>query len=202
MGKSTDRIATEQEFSKLELLLIQTADDAANCLKVLKGNLAEYGSRHGLRFVNTSKSILRGDIRAAKDTASELRNAANQIAERATPSESEVAAARSAMNATSDVMNELVAAGCTYDKNNLKSRGIAGAMTDMLGGGNKDLGKRCEGEHVVEYTKRVGILRAPDTVEEVLASTMRDCFSGFSPLKLQISAAEESLSPLFAERSQ
>ncbi|KAE9301639.1 hypothetical protein PF008_g22702 [Phytophthora fragariae] len=201
--KSTDRITIEQEFSKLELLLIQTADDAVNCLKVLKGNLSDYDSRHGLRIINTSKTFMRSDVRAAKDTTSELRNAANQIAECESQSESEITAARAAMNATSDVMNDLAATGRTYDKNKLKSRGIAGVVTDMFGG-NKGLEDKSKGDHVVKDTKRVGsegILRAPDTVEEVVASTLRDCFSGFSALKHQISAAEESLSLLFAERS-
>ncbi|KAE9048206.1 hypothetical protein PR003_g758 [Phytophthora rubi] len=123
MGKSTDRITIEQEFAKLELLLIQTADDAVNCLKVLKGNLSDYDSRHGLRIINTSKTFMRGDVRAVKDTTSELRNAANQIAECESPSESEITAARTAMNATSDVMNDLAATGRTYVKNKLKSRG-------------------------------------------------------------------------------
>ncbi|EGZ16602.1 hypothetical protein PHYSODRAFT_330667 [Phytophthora sojae] len=185
---STDRIATEQEFSKLEMLLVQTADDAVNCLKMLKGNIADYDSRHGLRFISTSKAFLRGDIRAAKDTTAEI------------------TVARSAMNATSDVMNDLAAAGRAYDENNLKSRGITGAVTDMLSGGNNkgQKKKKGKGNQSVEDPKRVGserILRAPDTVEEVVESTLRDCFSGFSALKLQVSVAEESLSPLFAERS-
>ncbi|GMF43422.1 unnamed protein product [Phytophthora fragariaefolia] len=200
---TTDRITTEQELSKLELLLVQTADDVVNCLKVLKGSLAEYDSRHRLRFINTSKSFLRDDIRATKDTASELRDAANQIVEREAPSESEITAARTAMNVTSDAMNELAISGRAYDKSNLKSRGFAGAVVDMLGG-NKSPDRKSEGRRSFEGVKRLGsegILRAPDTVEEVVASTLRDCFCGFSALEDQISAAEKSLSPLFAERS-
>lgn len=202
MGKSTDRITTEQEFSKLEQVLHQTADEAVNCLKVLKGNLAEYDSRHKV-FVNTSKFFLRNDLRAAKDTTSALRAAANQITECETPSESEITAARSALHVTSDVINELTKAAHMYDKKTLKSRGITGVVASLLGG-KKNREKESKGDHVGEENTRVGserILRAPDTLEEVVTSTLRDCFSGFSALKQQILTAEKSLSPLFAERT-
>ncbi|KAL3660291.1 hypothetical protein V7S43_014820 [Phytophthora oleae] len=206
MAKSTERITTEQAFTKLEQMLIQTADDAANCLKVLKGNLRDFDSRHKLILVNTSKFYLRSDIRAAKDTTSELRAAANQIAECESPSESEITAARSAMHTTADVMNELARAARMYDKKNLKSRGITGVVSSLLKGkkekkqmkddtltlGNKNKNGRVGSE---------GILRAPDTVEEVVTTTLGDCFSGFTALQHQIATAEKSLSPLFAEQS-
>ncbi|KAL4157565.1 hypothetical protein PRNP1_006582 [Phytophthora ramorum] len=205
MNKSTDRITTEQEFSKLEQTLVQTADDAVNCLGVLKGNLADFDRRHGLHFGNTSKFYMRGAIRAAKDSASELRAAANQIAECETPTESEITATRSALNATSDVMNELREAARTYEKKRIKSKGITGIVVGLLGGGKKDPEKE-ERKHQytgagIEKVGSEGILRAPDTVEEVVDSTLRDCFSWFATLKEQISTAEKSLSPLFAERS-
>ncbi|KAG6977513.1 hypothetical protein JG688_00000264 [Phytophthora aleatoria] len=42
MGKTTQLNDTaEQEFSKLEQLLIQTADEVSSCLKALKSNLSE-----------------------------------------------------------------------------------------------------------------------------------------------------------------
>uniref|UniRef100_H3H131 BAR domain-containing protein n=1 Tax=Phytophthora ramorum TaxID=164328 RepID=H3H131_PHYRM len=185
MNKSTDRITTEQEFSKLEQTLVQTADDAVNCLGVLKGNLADFDRRHGLHFGNTSKFYMRGAIRAAKDSASELRAAANQIAECETPTESEITATRSALNATSDVMNELREAARMYEKKRPEKEERKHQYT---GAGIKKVGSE-------------GILRAPDTVEEVVDSTLRDCFSWFATLKEQISTAEKSLSPLFAERS-
>ncbi|KAF1774014.1 hypothetical protein GQ600_3663 [Phytophthora cactorum] len=192
MGKS---ITTDQEFSKLERRLSQTADDAVNCLKVLKGNLSEFDSRHKLFFVNTSKFYLRSDIRAAKDTASELRAAANQIAECESP----------AMHATADALNELARAARTYDKKNLKSKGITGVVTFLIGGkkqSKKESKMSKDNDPVGMDNNRVGsegILRAPDTVEEVVTSTLSDCFSGFMELQHQIATSEKSLSPLFAE---
>ncbi|KAG7381792.1 hypothetical protein PHYPSEUDO_005674 [Phytophthora pseudosyringae] len=205
MGKSTERISTEQAFSKLEQTLIQTADDAVNCLKVLKGNLGEFDSRHKLIFVNTSKFFLKSDIRAAKDTASELRTAANQIAECESPSESEITAARSAMHATADGLNELARAARTYDKKNLKARGITGVVAGLLGGKKEPKKEIAVADHPAGMDKKrvgsEGILRAPDTVEEVVTSTLGDCFSGFSALQHQTATAEKSLSPLFAGRT-
>ncbi|OWZ23440.1 hypothetical protein PHMEG_0001688 [Phytophthora megakarya] len=193
--------STEQEFSKLQQTLLQTADDAVNCLKVLKGNLAEFDSRHKLFFANTSKFFMRSDIRAAKDTASELRSAANQICECKSPSESEITAARSAMHATSDAMNELARAARMYDKKNLKSKGITGIVAGLFGGKKETTKPNKRNDHVYIQNHRMGsegILRAPDTVEEVVTSTLCDCFSGFSTLQHQIAIAEKSLSPLFS----
>ncbi|POM61285.1 Endo-1,3(4)-beta-glucanase, partial [Phytophthora palmivora] len=204
MGKPTNRITTnscKQEFSKLEQTLAQTADDAVNCLKVLKGTLAEFDSRYKLFFINTSKFFMRSDIRAAKDTASELRSAAHQIAECEAPTESEITAARSAMHATSDVMNELVRVARMYDKKNFKSRGITGVVVGLFGGKEAPKKQSKGSNQGGMENKRVGsegILRAPDTVEEVVTSTLCDCFSGFSTLQHQIATAEKSLSPQFS----
>ncbi|GMF13941.1 unnamed protein product [Phytophthora lilii] len=182
-----------------------TADDVVNCLKVLKGNLAEYDTRHGLLFISASKFFLRNDIRTVKDTTSELRNAANQVAECESPSESEITAARSAVNAMSDAIEELKKSSRTRDNKNIKSRGIKGVVADMFGGNDsRDKEGEGEGESFSMGNKKVGserILRAPDTVVEVVNSTLRDCFSGFPALKQQIQTAEKSLSPLFAQQS-
>ncbi|KAG1700802.1 hypothetical protein DVH05_011689 [Phytophthora capsici] len=200
MAKST---TTQQAFAKLEQMMIQTADDAANCLKVLKGNLSDFDSRHKLILVNTSKFYLRSDIRAAKDTTSELRAAANQIAECESPSESEITAARSAMHTTAEAMNELARQARMYDKKNLKSKGLTGVVSSLLKG-KKEKERVKDETPVGNNNGRVGsegILRAPDTVEEVVTTTLGDCFSGFTALQHQIATAEKSLSPLFAGRS-
>ncbi|OWZ14455.1 hypothetical protein PHMEG_00012071 [Phytophthora megakarya] len=178
----------EQEFSKLQQTLLQTADVTVNCLKVLKGNLAEFDSRHKLFFANTSKFLMRSDIRAAKDTTSELHTAANQICECKSSSELEITAARSAMHATSDIMNELA-----------RAARITGVVAGLFGGKNRTKQNK-RNEHACIQNKRVGsegILRVLDTVEEVVTSTLCDCFTGFSTLQHQIAIAEKSLSPLF-----
>ncbi|EGZ17210.1 hypothetical protein PHYSODRAFT_498700 [Phytophthora sojae] len=179
MGKSSTRnVAAEQEFSKLEHLLEQTADEIASCLKVLKTNLAEYDSRNGLLFANTSKSFMRSDIRAAKDVASELRHVADQISKSDAPSEWEITATRSKINAVFDALGQLKKTARAYDRKD-KSKGIAGILGNALTGNNDS---------------------ASDTVEAVVKRTLHDNFKGFSALKHQVLVAEESLSPSFAER--
>ncbi|KAL4155040.1 hypothetical protein PRNP1_007154 [Phytophthora ramorum] len=182
MGKSDTGIAAE--FFKLELLLIQTADDAVKCVKVLKTNLVEYDTHNGLHFVNTSKYFLINNIRIAKDAASKLRLVSDQIAKSKFPSEWEIAAARNKMNAASDAMKELKKAARAYDEMNGKSKGITRIIDNML------VGKESKGGE------------AADTVESVVKSTLRSNFSGFSALKHQISGAEKSLSPSIVERAK
>ncbi|KAE8906539.1 hypothetical protein PF005_g31704 [Phytophthora fragariae] len=185
MGKSDTSIAAE--FFKLELLLIQTADDAVHCTKAVKDNLGEYDTRHGLHFANTSKSFMRGSIRAAKDAASELGLLADQIAKSKFLSDWEIAAARNKMKAASDAMKELNKAARVYDEMNGKPKGITRIIDNVL---------------VMRFDKRKedGTLGTADTVGVVVKSTLRSSFGGFSALKHQISVAEKSLSPSLIER--
>ncbi|KAG3113259.1 hypothetical protein PI125_g7495 [Phytophthora idaei] len=109
------------------------------------------------------------------------------------------------MHATADALNELARATRTYDKKNLKSKGITGVVTFLIGGkkqSKKESKMSKDTDPVGMDNNRVGsegILRAPDTVEEVVTSTLSDCFSGFMELQHQIATSEKSLSPLFAE---
>ncbi|CEG46911.1 uncharacterized protein PHALS_03582 [Plasmopara halstedii] len=204
MTISGDRTATKQVFAKLEQLLIQTADDAVYRLQGLKGNLSEFDSRHKLFLVNTSKFNLRSDIRTTKDSTSELRAAANQIADCKKPTESEITAARSAMHATVDALNDLARSAREFDKKGHKVKGVRGVVAGLFGSNQKSTEKPKESiydDPVDVDNHRVGsdgILRAPNTAEEVVASTLGDCFSGFKSLQHQIAIAEKALSPMFA----
>ncbi|KAE9318734.1 hypothetical protein PF008_g18433 [Phytophthora fragariae] len=225
MGKSIERsIAAQQEFSKLELLLAQTANDATKCLKVLKRNLAEYDRRHRLRFLNTSRSFMRSDIRVAKDLASDLRHVGTRIRKSKSPTESEINAARISMNETAEAMNDLKKAGRVYDQNNGMSGGISDIMDNVLGGkddkeretkgglfGENDKAKQSKtpkgglfgaGDKNIESRPSGGIRKSADTVEAVVRSTLSDSFSGFNALENQISATEKTLSPSLAERAK
>lgn len=222
MGKSSERnIATQQEFSKLEVLLVQTANAATKCLKILKRNLAKYDRRHGLYFRNTSKYFMRNDIRVAKDLASDLRHVAKRICKSKNPTKSEINAARISMNATSDAMGDLKQSGRIYDQNNGVSGGVTSIIDNILGGDDNNQKESRGGlfgssdDKVKEKYKGGlfgnkkangngggGILKAPDTVEAVVASALRDSFSGFSALKQQIAATENALSPSFATRAK
>ncbi|GMF20806.1 unnamed protein product [Phytophthora lilii] len=190
MGKSDTIIAAE--FFKLELLLIQTADDAVNCTKALKTNLTEYDTCNGLHYVNTSASFMRSSIRAAKDAASELRLVADQIAKSKFLSEWEIAAARNKTNAAADAKKNLKKAAQAHDEVNGKPKGITRIIGNVLVGKTDAKNK----------SKAGGVLGTADTVEAVVKSTLRSSFSGFSGLRHQISTAEKSLSPSLVERAK
>ncbi|KAG3207231.1 hypothetical protein PC128_g243 [Phytophthora cactorum] len=198
MGKATQLNDTaEQEFSKLEQLLIQTADEVSSCLKALKSNLSEYDKRHGLLFLNTSMSFMRSGIRAAKDIAAELKHVAHQIDKSEGPSESEITAARSKIHRVSDAMLNLRKTARAYDrKNHLES---LSELKAEEGRSNQDYHKsESEGSWFSEESGNA-IGRATDRVELVLKSTIHNNFSGFSALKHQVLVAEEALSPSFVD---
>jgi hypothetical protein len=188
MGKSDTSIAAE--FFKLELLLIQTADDAVKCIKTLKSNLTKYDTHHGLHCVNTSTSFMRSHIRAAKDAASNLRLAADQIARSKFLSEWEIAAAQNNTRTTSEAMKNLKKAARAYDEMNGKPKGITRIIDNVLAGKE------------VMLSNSGNTLANSDTVEAVVKAILRTNFSGFSALKHQISSAENSLSPSLAERAK
>ncbi|KAG6615491.1 uncharacterized protein IUM83_05221 [Phytophthora cinnamomi] len=134
MGKSTDRNTTEEEFYKLEQVLNQIADDASNCLKLLKKQLSEYDSRNGNHFVNTASSYMRGDMRTAKDTAMDLKYVAHKINKIHKPSKTEVSSARNMMDATAEAMDTLKITARNYDKENGQSMGVKGKIDAAVGG--------------------------------------------------------------------
>ncbi|KAL3660664.1 hypothetical protein V7S43_014418 [Phytophthora oleae] len=215
MGKSIERsIATKQEFSKLEFLLVQTATDVTKCLKILKRNLGKYDRRHGLHFRTTSKHFMRNDIRVAKDTTTDLRHVAKRISRSKSPTKSEINAARMGMNNTADAMNDLKQSGRIFDQNHGMSGGVTGILGNILGnndnekenkgglfGGNEDSQKKNTSMGGLFRSKK-SILKSPDTVEEVVRSTLKDNFGGFSALKQQITATENALSPSIATRAK
>ena len=60
------------EFFKLEILPIQTADNAAKCVKTLETNLFEFDTRHDLHFANTSRFFMKDIICVVMYAALEL----------------------------------------------------------------------------------------------------------------------------------
>ncbi|OWY92484.1 hypothetical protein PHMEG_00038504 [Phytophthora megakarya] len=189
MGKSDTSIAAE--FFKLELFLIQTADETIKSTKALKHNLAEYDTRHGLNFTNTSKSFMRSSVRTTKDAASELRLVADQIAKSKYLSDWGIAAARNKMTATSNALKELKKKARAYDEMNGKPKGITRIIDNVLISKHD---KKDNQEHIM--------LETADTVEALVKLTLHDTFSGFSALKHQISTAEKSLSLSLMERAK
>ncbi|KAG1695822.1 hypothetical protein DVH05_019161 [Phytophthora capsici] len=208
MGKSIEHsIAVKQEFSKLEFLLVQSANDVTKCLKILKRNLAKYDRRRGLHFRSTSKYFMRNDIRVAKDTTTDLRHVAKRICRSKSPTKSEINAARMGMNNTADAMNDLKQSGRIFDQNHGVSGGVSGIIDNILGNNDKD-GLFTDNQK--KNTPKRGFFRSkttsqsdgPNTVEEVVRSTLKDSFGGFSALKQQIIATDNVLSPSIATRAK
>ncbi|KAG7402014.1 hypothetical protein PHYBOEH_008535 [Phytophthora boehmeriae] len=144
MGKSVDQqVTVEQEFASLEQSLNQTADEASNCLKLLKKELTGFDNRHCTHFSSPAKSYLRSDIRTAKDAASDLKHVANQISKNINPSKADVESARNTMNATAKAMDVLKSRARDYDREHDNSTGIKGKIEDAVG--KKDYEKDNEG---------------------------------------------------------
>ncbi|POM75834.1 Hypothetical protein PHPALM_7008 [Phytophthora palmivora] len=203
MGKSSS--PTELEFTKLQILLIHSANDMIKCLKMLKYNLGKYDRRHGLHFRSTSKYFMKNDIQVVKDTITDLRYVAKRIRRSKTPTRSEISAARMSMNNAADAMNDLKQAGRMFDQNHGKSSGVT-AIIDNILSGDDDNQKDNNGDVVGSddknkenkpkrgwFGKRKTSGGGPDRVEVLVRLTLHDSFSGFSALKQQISATENAV---------
>jgi|ERR1712137_130072 len=146
MGKSPDRnVAIEGEFSKLELLLKQTADDTSISMKLLKKQLSEYDSRNGNHFTNTATSFMRSDMRNLKDVASDLRHVAHDISGNRKQTKTEIASARNMMNATAKAMESLKISARNYDRENKQTKGIKGTIDATFGSNHDKRDEKHEG---------------------------------------------------------
>ncbi|KAF4150182.1 hypothetical protein GN958_ATG00603 [Phytophthora infestans] len=142
MGKHTDqKFATEEEFFKLEQVLNETADETANCLKLLKKHLSDYDSRNDNQSRNTAASFMRTDMRNAKDTASDLKHVAHEINRNQKPSKTEIASARNMMDSTARAIETLKTTARNYDRENKQRMGVKGRVDAAVGGrNNKGMG--------------------------------------------------------------
>ncbi|CAH0480991.1 unnamed protein product [Peronospora belbahrii] len=182
------------EFFKLELLLMQTANDAVKCMEILKTNLSDYDIYHDLNYIHTSTSFMRDSIHFAEHAALELSLVAEQIAKSKSLSDWEIAAARNKMSAASDAMSGLKKVARVYDEMNGKSTGIARFIDHVL------IRKYDTKKTISEHNNMPP--ECADTVEIVVKSTLRNAFNGFSALKHQISTAEKSLLPSLVQRAK
>ena len=224
MVTSNDHIATvEHEFTLLENVLIQTADDAVRCLKLLKKNLSDYDHRHGNHFINTATSFMRNDMRTAKDMAFDLKHVAHQIKKNPQPSELNIDSARNVMDVVAKAMDTLTTTARNYDEKNGRSKGVKGVLDNAVGKNDKekhekdgglfskgdgDLGEKHAGPLGTTATNHGdgllgttdgdhhhsgGVFSNSDTVEQLVKTTLHDNFN-VSPLRDQITTAEKSLS--------
>ncbi|TDH71083.1 uncharacterized protein CCR75_004659 [Bremia lactucae] len=199
MVLTTDRdITVKKEFSSLALVLEHTADDAVQCLKMLKKSLAEYDFRHGHKFLSSAKSYMKSDIRYAKDISSDLKHVAQQINKSKNHSKSEVELAQSSMNATANAMNVLKTRSRIYDETDGRATGVKGMIQNIVGGANKGIDKVVYTDNQIDLDGENG---SSDTVESLVEITLQNSFD-LNVLKHQISTAENSLIPSIVERAQ
>ncbi|CEG46001.1 uncharacterized protein PHALS_02329 [Plasmopara halstedii] len=138
MNKTDHNAATNHQFASLEKVLVKTVNDAINCLKLLKKKLSDYDSRHGNHFINTAVSYMRSDMRAAKDTAVDLKRIAHDIKKSPQPNESDIHAARNTMNATAKAMDHLQITARSYDQGKGRSKGVKGTFDNVVGHNDKE----------------------------------------------------------------
>ncbi|CEG41575.1 uncharacterized protein PHALS_11912 [Plasmopara halstedii] len=212
MGKyQTQETSVEQEFAKLAVQLVQTADDTIRCLKSLYRNLAKFDSCHGLRFRRKSKKFMRSDIRVVKDLTIDLRYVAKRIRRNKSPTRSEINAARISMNAIAGALNDLKQAGRVFDQNNSLSGDTSGRSVDNLADSDDEksvedneklFGCRANEKLKVKSKSDGYSLESTDMVESVVRLTLHDSFNGFHALKQQIRATESAISPSIATRAK
>lgn len=161
--------------------------------------MAEYDRRHGNHFLSTAKSYMRNDIRYAKDISADLKHVAQQITKTQEYSQSELVSARKMIDVTANAMEVLVTKGRNYDETNGRATGVKGVIQDVVGGPRESSDKG--GQSETDVTTDNWANNTPDTVEEVVKSTLRDNFD-LSVLIRPINAAEEVLTPSIIEKAK
>ncbi|TDH71281.1 uncharacterized protein CCR75_004663 [Bremia lactucae] len=203
MGKATNcDISVKKEFSSLALILDHTADNAVECLKILKKNLAEYDLHHGNNFLNSAKSYMRSDMRYAKDISSDLKHVAHQISKIDNYSKSEIKSARKTMKATSNALDVLLTKSRIYDETDGKATGVKGVIQNIVGGSRDKSDRNDQSAHFDRNDPIfTGIDNSPQTVEALVETTVQKHLD-FSRLVRQIAAAENSLLPSLVEHAK
>jgi hypothetical protein len=114
MGKSSTSTAlAEQEFTKLQAQLHQSAQDTLSYLEALKHNLGEYDHKYHLHLANSATSFFHDGLDHANDVVKELRHAADHI--RKSAGAAEVNTARSAMEQAFNALADLHKVANAYD---------------------------------------------------------------------------------------
>ncbi|OWZ17227.1 hypothetical protein PHMEG_0008857 [Phytophthora megakarya] len=113
MGKSTTNSLSEQEFTKLQAQLHQSAQDTMTYLEALKHKLAEYDHKYHLHHSSSATSFFDDGLDHAKDAVKELRHTADHIRKGAGTNEANTA--RRAMEQTFNALADLHKVANAYD---------------------------------------------------------------------------------------
>ncbi|TDH68986.1 hypothetical protein CCR75_000945 [Bremia lactucae] len=189
MGKIHCSAIANQEFASLKKVLCQTADDAKQCIRLLKQHLLRVDSCHGKLFIHSATVFMRNDMRKAKDTSFELKRVANAISQISEPSDMEIEAARNGMEAIAKAMDVLHTTARNYDKVHNQSEVVQSTF--------KVRKRDREQDHLEMFVCDT------NTLEALVKSIVRDNFN-LSALSHQITITQKSLtsSPSFVERAK
>ncbi|EGZ17209.1 hypothetical protein PHYSODRAFT_501916 [Phytophthora sojae] len=117
MGKSTTTTTanalSEQEFTKLQAQLHQSAQDTWSYLEALKANLGEYDHKHHLHLSSSATSFFNDGLDHAKEAVKQLRHVADHIRKEA--GEADVVAARNAMEQAFNALADLQKVANAFD---------------------------------------------------------------------------------------
>lgn len=113
MGKSTNNALSEQEFTKLQAQLHQSAQDTLSYLEALKRNLGEYDHKYHLHHSNSATSFFEDGLDHAKEAVKQLRHVADHIRKDAGVAEAD--AARSAMEQAFNALADLHKVANAFD---------------------------------------------------------------------------------------
>ncbi|GMF32269.1 unnamed protein product [Phytophthora fragariaefolia] len=113
MGKSSTNAMTEQEFTKLQAQLHQSAQDSLSYLEALKRNLGEYDHKYHLHHSSSATSFFDDGLDHAKEAVKQLRHVADHI--RKDAGVAEVDTARSAMEQAFNALADLHKVANAFD---------------------------------------------------------------------------------------
>ncbi|KAG6594226.1 Unconventional myosin-X [Phytophthora cinnamomi] len=113
MGKSTNNALSEQEVTKLQAQLHQSAQDTLTYLEALKHNLGEYDHKNHLHHSNSATSFFDDGLDHAKEAVKQLRHVADHL--RKDAGVTDVDAARSAMEQAFNALTDLHKVANAFD---------------------------------------------------------------------------------------
>ncbi|GMF22721.1 unnamed protein product [Phytophthora lilii] len=113
MGKSTNNALAEQEFTKLQAQLHQSAQDTLTYLEALKHSLGEYDHKYHLHLSSSATSFFDDGLDHAKEAVKQLRHTADHI--RKESGAAEVNAARGAMEQAFNALADLHKVANAFD---------------------------------------------------------------------------------------
>ncbi|RLN74917.1 hypothetical protein BBJ28_00014715 [Nothophytophthora sp. Chile5] len=163
MGRSTDSAIAEQEFTKLQAQMHQSAQDTMSYLEALKHNLSAYDHKHHQHLSSSAASFFADGLDHTKDAVKQLKHVADHIHQES--GATEVGTVRSAMEQVFNALADLHKVAHAYDTEH--------PLSPSKHGDRK------------KYS-------TSDSMEWLVSTTRDGSFCGFSALQQQIFAVQRA----------